>query len=47
MTLLFWQVFTGKADLSRDSIEMARRIEVLEMKLLGKEDMEYNEVEKK
>jgi hypothetical protein len=47
MTLLFWQVFTGKAYLSRDSIEMARRIEVLEMKLLGKEDMEYNEVKKK
>ena len=46
MTLLFWQVFSGKVDLSRDSIEMARRIEALEL-LLGKEDMDSDEVEKK
>ena len=46
MTLLFWQVFSGKVDLSRDSIEMARRIEALEL-LLGKEDMESDVVEKK
>jgi len=46
MTLLFWQVFSGKVDLSRDLIEMARRIEALEL-LLGKEDMESDVVEKK
>ena len=46
MTLLFWQVFSGKVDLSRDSIEMARRIEALKL-LLGKEDMESDVVEKK
>jgi len=40
------QIFSGKVDLSRDSIEMARRIEALEL-LFGKEDMESDVVEKK
>ena len=35
ITLLLWQVFSGKADLVNESIQMKKRIEILEEEVLG------------
>jgi hypothetical protein len=47
MTLLFWQVFYGKTNLSKESIEMKKRIQILEELVMGIVPEESYEAEKK
>ena len=47
MTLLFWQVYSGKINLTKESIEMKKRIEILEEVVMGIVPEESYEAEKK
>ncbi|MDG0964492.1 MAG: hypothetical protein P8O23_05480 [Opitutales bacterium] len=47
MTLLFWQIFSGKINLTKESIEMKKRIEILEEVLMGIVPEQSYEAEKK
>jgi hypothetical protein len=47
MTLLFWQVYSGKINLTKESIEMKKRIEILEGVVMGIVPEESYEAEKK
>ena len=47
VTLLFWQVFSGKINLTKESIEMKKRIEILEEVVMGIVTEESYEADKK
>ena len=47
MTLLFWQIFSGKVNLARDMNKLNQRIQSLEAVVMGKMEEESFEADKR